>query len=90
MRTLHIFPYQTLSLILEQEWEGEKEIQKDIITLNVKQQKGSSPSIFYTSTVSAPIQISTNSTKGVLKLYHFMKRESIPGISDIAVKISDN
>lgn len=86
LRTQATFPYQKLGLTVEQEWENGK-TQKDRLTLPIDWNKDT-PSLFLNPTVSIPINIKDASGRGTIKIYHHMKRERLPGISDVGIRIS--
>lgn len=86
LRTQATYPYQKICLVVEQEWEqGEK--RKDLLTLDMDWDKRFT-SIFLTPTISAPITVNSHEGGGTIKIYHHMKRERLPGINDLGIRIS--
>ena len=84
VRTVHTFPYQKLSLTVEQCW-SKKPVQKDIVILKTTPEEGT---IYLSPSISSPIYIKEASKKGVIKIYSNMRRESLSGINDVGITLT--
>lgn len=87
LRTLEEYPYKNMTLIVEQSWTNWPK-KTDIMTLQIDgNHKQYINPIYINESVSKPIYINKASKKGMIKIYHYMKKQTLKGVNDVGIRI---
>lgn len=87
LRTLEEYPYKNMTLIVEQSWTNWPK-KTDIMTLQINgNHKQYINPIYINESVSKPIYINKASKKGMIKIYHYMKKQTLKGVNDVGIRI---
>lgn len=90
LRTTDVYRYTSLWLVMEQDLEKKGTFVRDTINLPVTDSNGNFLGRGFSSRQQEiPVKnVTVSSQSGTtIKLYHIMKREVIPGISDIGINV---
>lgn len=88
VRTTKQYHYSSLSLIVEQRW-GKGKTHRDTLVLDLKNKQDNKQTPIYLKSSDSPsIALKSQETNGEIRIWHFMKRENLPGITDVGVRIT--
>lgn len=91
LRTSSAFPYRNCWLVAEQRLEDPVLVRRDTVCCTLSTPQGSATGQgvnLYTNTYPVFAEPRTQGQHGRIRVYHIMRREEVPGISDVGLRLS--
>lgn len=88
IRTTHSYPYRSMWIIVEQEWENPRSLRTDTLKCNLTNEAGDfSGSGIAVHQYVFPVSRDQHkrAQRGLISIRHLMRREMLPGVSDIGL-----
>lgn len=88
IRATKQYPYSFLGIIVEQKWNTGSSL-RDTLQIDMDKKTDTQHMSIYLKSFDSPaVTLSSKANKGQIRVYHFMKREILPGITDVGIRIS--